>query len=242
MADVAFFGTRSKRQIEVSTATTFDSIMTPAANRAALYPADTIRKVGGSLSISALNRTSDESLLELHRQGYSEAAHVLLSRYQNIIQATARRMVPKGMDAGDVASEIYLHLFNVVHTCRNTQTLPGWIKRISINVFHTLYQKNRRHQSLSLDQMIEDAGEAALPRVNEAPLLRLESELVLGRFDKAVASLPETYRKVWDLYFREERSYEEIAQIMDLSLGTVKSRLFRAREALQRKLGDCLAA
>ena len=222
----------------MSSAMTFSNA---PASTTTMYPASS-RKATNAVSTLAMNRMSDDSLLELHRQGYTDAAHILLSRYQNIIQATARRMVPRGMDAGDVASEIYIHLFNVLHTCRNTQTLPGWIKRISINVFHTLYQKNRRHQSLSLDQMIEDAGEAALPRVVDTPLIRLESELVVGRFDKAVASLPETYRKVWDLYFREERSYEEIAQQMDLSLGTVKSRLFRAREALQRKLGDCLAA
>ena len=70
------------------------------------------------------------------------------------------------------------------------------------------------------------------------PLARLEAAERSRRIALAVSSLTETHREIFDLFYTQNRSYEEIADMTGLSLGTVKSRLFRAREALQRKLGD----
>src|SRR5689334_18481896 len=83
-------------------------------------------------------RCSPLELLTLSREGDNDARHCLVGRYQGLINALAWRMTSNPSDAEDMISEAYLRVYRVLHSCQNVETLPGWIKRITINVFHHL--------------------------------------------------------------------------------------------------------
>ena len=192
------------------------------------------------------------SVDELHRriqEGDVEARHEMVGRYYSIIQATAYKMAKNSWDAEDLAGELYLHVFKVIHLCNNTKTLPGWIKRITLNAFYNKCRKERNQPlNESLEMVIEAQGDRILrgdDEENPANILMNEfnREDRTTRLQKALQSLPEHQRELCDLYYTQCHSFEEIAREKNLALGTIKSRLFRARDAMQRKLGDsCFAS
>jgi len=192
-----------------------------------------------------LNSLSNPDLLALSQAGNKEAAHALISRFQPLINALAWRLTSNPSDAADLVSEAYLRVYAVINSCRSIETLPGWIKKITINVFNRLYTRNRRAQGVSLEHLMEVAGDHFIPSADSDPasevLGAMENEERLRRMRLAVDSLSAPYRDIVERFYLNSQSYEEIAQQTGLSLGTVKSRLFRAREALQRKLGDLIA-
>lgn len=192
-----------------------------------------------------LSKLANPDLLQMSKDGNVEAAHCLISRYTPLIASVARRLAPNPSDAADVVSEAYLRIFEVINSCRSVETLPGWIKKITINVFNRLWYKKRRAQGVSLDYLMEVAGDTVIPATEENPATTVlgewENKERERRLGLALESLSEPYREIVDMFYTQNLSYEDIAQKTGLSLGTVKSRLFRAREALQRKLGDLIA-
>lgn len=195
-----------------------------------------------------LSHCSVEELLQRSQAGDLDARHALVGRYQTIINATARRMANNRNDADDLAADIYLHVFTVINSCNNTKTLPGWIKRVAINeVYQGWRRKSRGPVQASLEAVVEASGENVL-RTDESedPATILMSRLVeeerSARLHAALASLPAHQRSVCELHYLHRRSFEEIAHETGVALGTIKSRLFRAREAMQRKLGDLVPA
>jgi RNA polymerase sigma-70 factor, ECF subfamily len=199
-------------------------------------------------NVRSLSRCTTQELLDRSQAGDLDARHELVGRYRSVIQATASRMAANRNDADDLAAEIYIHIFNVINSCRNVQTLPGWIKRISINAF---YQSCRRQRSrpvqTSLETMIELGGDGFLgadESANPATIVldRVQKEELSERLKKALLSLPEHHRQLCYLYYSQDRSIEEIAQETGTAVGTIKSRLFRARESMHRKLADLVVA
>ncbi len=192
-----------------------------------------------------LNKQANSALLKLSQSGNTDAAHTLIARYQPLIHNIARRLAANSSDGDDVASEAYLRVYEVINTCRNVETLPGWIKKITVNVFNRLWNKRRRTQGVSLDYLVEVAGETMMPTTDETPATMVmrawEEKERNRRIGSALQSLAQPYQEIVAMFYQQEMSYEEIARKTGLSLGTVKSRLFRAREALQRKLGDLIA-
>jgi RNA polymerase sigma-70 factor, ECF subfamily len=199
-------------------------------------------------SFRSLDRCSVDELLQRSQGGDLEARHALVGRYQSIIHATANRMASNRPDAEDLATDIYLHVFSVINSCKNTATLPGWIKRVAINeVYQTWRRKGRMPAQASLEAVVEASGDNILradDSENPATILmsRLVQEERSERLRVALASLPAHQRILCELHYIHRRSFEEIAHETGVALGTIKSRLFRARENMQRKLGDLAAA
>lgn len=199
-------------------------------------------------SYRSLSRCSTQELLDRSQAGDLEARHELVGRYRSVIQATASRMAANRHDADDLAAEIYLHVFNVVNSCKNVQTLPGWIKRIAINEFYQSCRRDRRRPlQTSLEVMVEVGGDAFL-RADESEnpativMEREKTKERSERLKKALLSLPAHHRELCELYYAQRHPFEEIARETGLAIGTIKSRLFRARESMQRKLGDLIEA
>lgn len=193
---------------------------------------------------SGFGRMSDHDLLVLSRSGNAAAAHCLIGRHRHVIESVARRVSHSRTDAADLVSEIYLRVFDVLNSCRNAAALPAWIKRVALNVFRGLYRRDRRRPSISLEVLEEAAGDRLLPVVDDPeqmPESRLERRERDQRIHRAVASLSAEHRELVRMFYLEDLCYEEIAVRTGLKPGTVKSRLFRAREALVRKLGDMIA-
>lgn len=195
-----------------------------------------------------LERCSVQELLQRSQCGDLDARHALVSRYQSIIHATANRMSASRHDAEDLATDIYLHVFRVINSCKNIQTLPGWIKKVAVNeVYQAWRRKRRQPASLSLEGLTEASGDGVLsadPDENPATVVMEEigREIRDARLRQALQSLPAHQRVLCEMHYGQGRSFDDIAGETGLAIGTIKSRLFRAREALQRKLGDMAVA
>ena len=195
-----------------------------------------------------LEHLSDQQLLDRSKAGDTEARHALVGRYRSVIRATAIRMSSNRQDAEDMDAEIYLHVFNVINSCKFIATLPGWIKRIAINeVYQAWRRKTRQPLQTSLEAVLEASGDGVLrtdPGENPATILmeRLEKDALSERLKKALLSLPDHQRILCHLYYDQCRSFEEISKETGLAMGTIKSRLFRARESMHRKMSDLATA
>ena len=142
-------------------------------------------------------------------------------------------------DANDVISEVYIRLYRKLGTCRSAAALPTWIGRVVRNVTTDLRRLSERNPVVSLDGWIENFGDSFLPsqgKRNDSPEVLAEIEERKKILSTAVSALPLNQKMAVKLFYYEEWSHEEIADKMGITIGTVKSRLNRARQALLKKL------
>lgn len=156
--------------------------------------------------------------------------------------ATAYHLTRNRDNAEDLVQEATLQAFRAFHTFRQGSNFRAWFLKVLTNLFLQNCRKQRRQPEIA---ELEEATELYLySQTRQAGLHALSSDpagLVLHRLDAecvsaAVGQLPEEYRVVCTLYFSEELSYQEIAEIVDCPVGTVRSRLHRGRKILQRTL------
>ncbi len=181
----------------------------------------------------------EKALIERCKRGDLAAFNDLVRKYEKQVYNFAYRLTGNYDDANDVAQDAFLRVFNAIGTFRGDSSFSTWLFRITTNVFLDERKKAKSHPQTSLDEYLE-LGESSVARQIEDPsptpeavLEESERALILS---KAVSDLPEYQRAMVTLYHGQQKSYEEIAEIMDLPIGTVKSRLNRARLALKEKL------
>ena len=183
----------------------------------------------------------ERALIERCKRGDIGAFNDLVRKYEKQVYNFAYRLTGNYDDANDVAQDAFLRVFNAIGTFRGDSSFSTWLFRITTNVFLDERKKAKAHPQTSLDEYLE-LGESSVARQIEDPsptpeavLEESERALILS---KAVGDLPEYQRAMVTLYHTQQKSYEEIAEIMDLPIGTVKSRLNRARLALKEKLSS----
>jgi RNA polymerase sigma-70 factor (ECF subfamily) len=181
----------------------------------------------------------EKALIERCKRGELAAFNDLVRKYEKQVYNFAYRLTGNYDDANDVAQDAFLRVFNAIGSFRGDSSFSTWLFRITTNVFLDERKKAKAHPQSSLDEYME-LGESSVARQIEDPsptpeavLEESERALIL---QKAVSDLPEYQRAMVTLYHGQQKSYEEIAEIMDLPIGTVKSRLNRARLALKEKL------
>lgn len=172
---------------------------------------------------------SDEYWAEQARQT-PDAFAELVARYQDRIYNYAYRMTGSREDAQDLAQETFIRVYTHLDRFRVEERFSPWIYRITTNL--CLNHLKRRKRNIPL---LPDSADFDGPVSPDNALEASEERLIL---QQAILSLPEHYRAVILLRHVEELSYDEIAQATELPLGTVKTRLFRARELLQHQLRD----
>jgi RNA polymerase sigma-70 factor (ECF subfamily) len=191
------------------------------------------------LPVEQLQSLSDEKLIDKCRQGDRAAFDVLIKRYERPIYHLAYRLSGNYDDAHDIAAETFLRIYRAIGTFQCAITLPAWINRIVANVFYDTRRHAHRHPSVSLDALVEKTGDALLSTDSKSQVSpegnaeENETKRILG---EAIQSLPDYQRTMVTLFHSEGRTYEEIADIMAIPVGTVKSRLNRARLALRDRL------
>ena len=207
----------------------------------------TVRLAGVALD-GALSATGGEAALVAELQAGSEEAFAyLLAVYQNPIYSTICHIVEDGSDAGDVLQDVFVKVFRGIGRFHRNCTLKTWIYRIAVHEA-TNHRRGwlRRHlrEVFSLDEDVRKADWvlAATSASPETPYEVLEQGERQQCVRQALASLSQPYRTVVVLREIEELSYEEIAQVLGISEGTVKSRLVRGRELLKRKLASRLGS
>jgi RNA polymerase sigma-70 factor (ECF subfamily) len=180
--------------------------------------------------------TNDERELVRRCLARDERAYRELVRtYQNPVMSLAWRITGNADDAAEVAQETFVRVLRSLHTYDPGRPLRSWLFKIASNLSLDLIRRRKR-RPVALEDLTGEDG-PALEAVDPGPLpdegVRLE--WADERFEAMVGELPEHYRAVLHLRYREELSYEEIAETLSIPLGTVKVRIHRAHEALKRK-------
>ena len=198
------------------------------------------------LELAVIEPLSDHSLLLSARDGDDAAFAELVRRYRGQITNYVYRLVSDYDTAVDLAQETFMRVFRAADRYQSSYAFSTYIYRIATNLAISELRKRKRHRLVSLTGFFQsrEAGEedsefdpADLRPLADATLVEDERRAAVAR---AIATLPEKYRVPLVLRDVEERSYDEIARILGMSEGTVKSRISRARSFLRDKLEQYL--
>ena len=160
----------------------------------------------------------------------------LMTIYQGKILGYARAFVSDGEQAGDVAQDAMIRIYRSLGSFRFQSSLQTWMFRIVRNIVLD-YAKSRRSQERKREQSLDKTPEREMGETCEdSPEAQLLAHERKSQLWQALADVPETYRSVLVLCDLQGMSYEEVAEILQVSIGTVKSRILRGREALRRTL------
>ena len=199
----------------------------------------------GDLASAIGARSQESAIVEELKAGSEEAYVWLIGEFQQPVYGLVYRIVNDPADAADTTQEVFLKVFRGMKHFHGGSTLKTWIYRIAL---HEAANRRRwwfRHkaQETSIEPVEsegasagEGAMQVALTDHADSPFDTVAHREVQRRVDDALRKVPEPYRTTLVLRDLEEMSYEEIAEVLEISLGTVKSRLTRGREALKQRL------
>jgi RNA polymerase sigma-70 factor (ECF subfamily) len=195
---------------------------------------------------SAIGARSQEAAIVAELKAGSEAAYAwLIGEFQQPVYGLVYRIVNDPADAADTTQDVFLKVFRGMKHFHGESSLKTWIYRIAL---HEAANRRRwwfRHKAreTSVEPESSDTATAAdfaiqiaLTDPAESPFDNVAHHEVQRRVDEELRQVPEPYRTTLILRDLEEMSYEEIAELLEISLGTVKSRLTRGREALRKRL------
>ncbi|MEW6293931.1 MAG: RNA polymerase sigma factor RpoE [Pseudomonadota bacterium] len=190
-------------------------------------------------------READLLLVERVQSGDREAFGLLVGKYQRKLLRLVMRMVRDPAEAEDVTQEAFIKAYRALPNFRGDSAFYTWLYRIGVNTAKNwLVANGRRMPVMSeiVDDETEGIEESVLLRDDETPDRVLMSRQIGETVNAAMEALPEDLRTAIGLREIEGLSYEEIAQVMDCPIGTVRSRIFRAREAIAARLKPLLDA
>lgn len=180
---------------------------------------------------------TDQMLVEKVQKGDQQAFNLLVIKYQHKVASLVSRYVPQA-DVPDVAQESFIKAYRAIGSFRGDSAFYTWLYRIAVNTAKNyLVAQDRRPPALDLEASDAENYEtaSALKEISNPENLMLSEELRKVVF-RTIESLPEDLRMAITLRELDGLSYEEIAEIMDCPVGTVRSRIFRAREAIDSKV------
>ena len=185
---------------------------------------------------TAFKIEEDERLIAKAQEGDLYSFDLLVKRYQKKIYFLAYRMVKNHDTADDIAQETFIHAYSSIKSFKLGYSFYTWLYRICMNL--SINHLKRRKFVIPESQFEEEASPLEKETVREDPLSLLVRKEQETKIEQAIESLPPKYKAVFILKVYEDLSYEEIGQTLKISLGTVMSRLFRARGRLQELLKD----
>ena len=187
---------------------------------------------------------ADFQLIDSLREGSEQAYEDLLNRFQQPVYALALRLLDDQGEACDVVQEVFLKVFRNVGSFRGQSTLKTWIYRITVNEAHNARRWFFRHRraEVELDKNPDDARswKEVIPDRSRSPFdiaFDREQQVMI---EAALERINPIFREAVVLRDISDLAYEEIAEILGISLGTVKSRILRGREALREELAGSL--
>lgn len=202
----------------------------------------------GSVSASvsgSVTEMDDHSLLAATREGDEAAFQEIVRRYRNQITNYVYRMIDDYDRAVDIAQETFVRVYMNMERYQATYSFSTYIYRIAHNLAITELRQRKRRRLIPLPTFFsdKDSEEVEVDLPDQGQVLADEAIIADERrqaVTTAIASLPEKYRAALVLCDLEEKSYEEISEVLGLPTGTVKSRINRARNLLKEKLRDIL--
>lgn len=203
-----------------------------------------------SLNLTSSLTPEQEAALEDHRlisglqAGEESAYERLIERFQAPVYNLAWRLLSDPSDANDVVQEVFLKIFRNIGHFRGESTLRTWVYRIAVNESHNrrrwLFRHRRGETGIEDTFDDNDLREKPLMDSGETPFdftMNREAQILL---EEGLAAINPVFRAALVLREIEDMSYDDIADILEVSLGTVKSRIMRGREALRRYLASRL--
>ncbi len=185
----------------------------------------------------------DQQLVERVQRGDKHAFDLLVAKYQRKLGRLISRFVRNASEAEDVTQEAFVKAYRALPGFRGDSAFYTWLYRIGINTAKNYLLANKRLPPTSTPFDTEEAEsfeEAGLLHEVSTPENELMSKQVVNTVQLALQQLPEDLRSALTLREIEGLSYEEIASVMNCPVGTVRSRIFRAREAVAEKLRPLL--
>jgi len=190
-------------------------------------------------------REVDQQLVERAQRGDRRAFDLLVEKYQRKLARLLSRLIRDPGEVEDVTQEAFVKAYRALPSFRGESAFYTWLYRIGINTAKNHLVAMGRRAPTSTDVEAEEAegyeGGEQLRDINTPESLLLSKEIA-GTVNAAIEDLPEELRSAIQLRELEGMSYEEIAKLMDCPIGTVRSRIFRAREAIAEKLKPLLDA
>jgi RNA polymerase sigma-70 factor, ECF subfamily len=185
------------------------------------------------------NPTETRRLVARCKRGERGAFDDLINRYERKVYNFAYRLCGNYDEANDVASETFVRVYNALHNFRGDSSFITWLFRIVTNVYLDEKKRQRARPYQSLEEIIELEETSVYRQIEDpdpTPDVHVEMRERTDMLQAAIDTLPDYQRMMIVMYHTENKSYEEIAEILDLPIGTVKSRLNRARLSLREKL------
>jgi RNA polymerase sigma-70 factor, ECF subfamily len=207
-------------------------------------PGATVQAAGevcpGHGSIATAPSRIDLALVAGLQAGVNAAYEELIELYQQPVYNLVYRLLPDPGDACDVVQEVFLKVFRNIGNFRSQSSLKTWVYRIALNEAHNKRRWFGRHKRHEVDLDREDdharSLQDSLPDSSSSPFDLMLGEETHEKIEQALQKLSPNFREAVVLRDIEELSYEEIADILNINMGTVKSRILRGREALRKQL------
>lgn len=187
-----------------------------------------------------LRQLSDEDVMEQLQAGVVQAFDEIVNRYKDRLHNFLYRYTQNHQDCEDLVQETFLRVYRSRHSYERIAKLSTWMYTIALNLAKTMYKKKQRMTTISIhaDPADSESREFEIEDLTISQDEALHQKMSVSELEKALLKLNEDFREVIVLRDIQQLSYEEIAEITDTAMGTVKSRINRARQQLQEMIGD----
>lgn len=191
-----------------------------------------------SFAIASAKNYSDEDLMEYFQNGNDAAFNELVNRYQARLHNFLFRYTKDHQDCEDLVQETFLRVHKSKHSYERIAKFSTWMYTIALNLAKSLYKKKQRMHQVSIhkDESNPDDQELHIEDSHILPDEILHEKLCMEQLEKALMALPDEFREVVMLRDLQQLSYEEVAEISGVPMGTVKSRINRGRAQIQHLL------
>lgn len=181
-----------------------------------------------------MTREQEAAVIKAVLDGDVDAFELLVKEYEKNVYNLALRMTGNSEDAADMSQEAFIKAYNSLTSFRGDSKFSVWLYRIVSNVCLDFLRSRSRRQTVSLSAENDDGDEVELDIADESqsPELLLDRSLTRDAVRRGLAALPPEHREILLLREIQGLSYDEIADVLHLEEGTVKSRIFRARKKL----------
>lgn len=187
-----------------------------------------------------LEKLSDEELMLLFQRDVRLAFDILVQRYQNPLMNYIFRFTGNREDAADLLQDAFIRVYSKKHLYKTIARFSTWVYTIAGNLARSELRRGHRKYLTPIDRKWNDGEEYSIPLPDRDPLpdRSADKNIVFDRIQDALVQIPEAFRDAVVLRDIQELSYEEIAEITGMPIGTVKSRINRGRQQLQEILKD----